>query len=93
MTMLMKDKQNKIDKDLKGTEGRSQITELKSLEDIESSVLFEDFREKIRIWRKTFNFLDLQTCAGEFRTYARQKGFNLASKTAELFIDIYWELV
>ena len=90
---MMKDKQNMIVNELKGADGGSQIVELKSLEDIENSVLFEDFREKIRVWRRTFNFLDLQSCAGEFRTYGRQRGFNIASKTAELFIDIYWELV
>lgn len=86
----MKDKQ---EKNAKGIGGESQITELNSLEDIESSVLYDDFREKIRYWRKSFCFLDLQSCAREFRSYARQNGFNIAFSTAEMFIDIYWELV
>lgn len=66
---------------------------LNTLEDMESSELFEEFQERIREWKRTRCYMDLRTCAGDFRTVARQHGYNLSADAAAMFIDIYWELV
>ena len=66
---------------------------LNTLEEMESSVLCEEFMETIRNWRRARYYMDLGTLAVEFRTIARQNGYNLNADAAVMFIDIYWELV
>ena len=71
---------------------RKELPYMHTLEDMESSVLYEDFMETIRDWKRARYYMDLGTLAVEFRTIARQNGYNLDADAAVMFIDIYWEL-
>ena len=92
MTTMTREKQKVIVNNPWNTE-RKEFPYLNTLEDMEASELFEEFQERIREWKRTRYYMDLHTCACEFRTVARENGYNLAPDAASMFIDIYWELV
>jgi hypothetical protein len=92
MTTMTMEKQKVIVNNPWNTE-RKEFPYLNTLEDMEASELFEEFQERIREWKRTRYYMDLRTCAGEFRTVARENGYNLSADAAVMFIDIYWELV
>ena len=92
MTTMTMEKQKVIVNNPWNTE-RKEFPYLNTLEDMEASELFEEFQERIREWKRTRYYMDLGTCACEFRTIARQNGYNLSADAAMMFIDIYWELV
>lgn len=70
-----------------------ELPYLNTLEDMENSELFDEFQDQIRDWKRERCYMDLGTCATQFRTIARQNGYNLSADAASMFIDIYWELV
>lgn len=82
-----------IRRTMMGLDNTAQLNALNSIEDIEASELFEEFQEIIREWKRTRCFIDLRTCADQFRTIARQNGYDLDGNAAAMFVDIYWELV
>jgi hypothetical protein len=92
MTTMTMEKQKVIVNNPWNTE-RKEFPYLNTLEDMEASELFEEFQERIREWKRTRYYMDLRTCAVEFRTVARENGYNLSADAAVMFIDIYWELV
>ena len=92
MTTATMEKKEVIVKNPWSTEHK-EFPNINSLEEMESCELFEEFQEKIREWKRTRYYMDLGTCACEFRTLARKNGYNLSADAATMFIDIYWELV
>jgi hypothetical protein len=82
-----------IRRTMMGVDKNIEFTALNTIDDIEASELFEDFQEIIREWKRARCYMELRTCADQFRTIARQNNYNLDPNAAAMFIDIYWELV
>ena len=92
MTMAVNN-ESLIRRTMMGVDKAIEYRDLNSIEDIEASELFEEFQEIIREWKRARCYMELRTCADQFRTIARQNNYNLDPNAAAMFIDIYWELV
>ena len=93
MATMTVNNEQMIRRTMMGVDKNTEFTALSTIEDIEASELFEDFQEIIREWKRARSYMELRTCADQFRTIARQNNYNLDPNAAAMFIDIYWELV
>lgn len=93
MATMTVNNEQMIRRTMMGVDKNIEFTALSTIEDIEASELFEDFQEIIREWKRARCYMELHTCADQFRTIARQNNYNLDPNAAAMFIDIYWELV
>ena len=69
------------------------LTDLDTIEDIENSSLFEDFKDTLRFWKRTRCFIELNGAASHFRSEAKKKNYNLKIEPAIVFVDVYWGIV